>query len=763
MKNVALECSNHREIPGSTRKIWQVALFVLFALLAQPSEAVAPIYWWRNTMGHSGDGFADEGSAYNAAVADSFANDLTPDDGCWADPLSGSFPFWGAILHGCSDVSVAASCPPNTQMNGDTRSCGLLTGKNNPDQSAGQPLVCEGNPCDPATGNKYQREQDYRSKAAPLLRLVRHYNGLYPRQTSLGAQWKHDYDRRIAYRSGEIHAYAHRADGKIVEFTLTDGVFVPPVNIPATLLETRDASGTHTGWRYVSEEEEVETYDAAGHLIFLANRAGLAQTLTYDVQNRLSQVSDSFGRTLSLSYDGLNRIRTVTDPAGGVIRYAYDTAGNLSVVTYPDATPADSADNPARLYHYEDPRFPHALTGITDENGARYATWSYDAQGRAASSEHAGGAEQVTLSYEADGSTTVTDALGKTRHYAFETVLGVVRPTRVEESCPGCESRARTYGYDAQGNATFRTDFNGNLSCFAHDPARNLQTARLEGIAPGGACPTDLTAYTPAAGSTERKVTTAWHPTFRLPIRVEEAGQRTESVYTAAGNLLSRTVTDTATGQSRVWTFTYNGYGQVLTEDGSRTDVNDVTTYSYYTDTTATHTTGDLWNVTNPLGHVTAYTQYDQHGKPLAIQDPNGLLTSLAYDPRGRLTGKTVDGHTTSYAYDAAGNLIRLTLPTGVFYQYGYDAAHRLTDITDAFGGNLHYTLDAVGHRIREDIREAGGTVVKTHRRVYDALARLAEDIGAYNQTTRYQYDPNGNLTGITDPLNQITGQTYDA
>jgi len=88
---------------------------------------------------------------------------------------------------------------------------------------------------------------------------------------------------------------------------------------------------------------------------------------------------------------------------------------------------------------------------------------------------------------------------------------------------------------------------------------------------------------------------------------------------------------------------------------------------------------------------------------------------------------------------------------------------HALTDVTDAFGGNLHYTLDAVGHRIREDIREAGGTVVKTHRRVYDALARLAEDIGAYNQTTRYQYDPNGNLTGITDPLNQITGQTYDA
>ena len=38
-----------------------------------------------------------------------------------------------------------------------------------------------------------------------------------------------------------------------------------------------------------------------------------------------------------------------------------------------------------------------------------------------------------------------------------------------------------------------------------------------------------------------------------------------------------RTVTDTATSQSRTRTYTYNSHGQVLTVDGPRTDVTDVT------------------------------------------------------------------------------------------------------------------------------------------------------------------------------------------
>jgi len=57
-------------------------------------------------------------------------------------------------------------------------------------------------------------------------------------------------------------------------------------------------------------------------------------------------------------------------------------------VIYPDTT-ADPNDNPKRTYHYEDTRFPNHLTGVTDENGDRYSTFAYDAEGKAILTEHA--------------------------------------------------------------------------------------------------------------------------------------------------------------------------------------------------------------------------------------------------------------------------------------------------------------------------------------------------------------------------------------
>ncbi|MBS4051171.1 MAG: RHS domain-containing protein, partial [Methylomonas sp.] len=306
-----------------------------------------------------------------------------------------------------------------------------------------------------------------------------------------------------------------------------------------------------------------------------------------------------------------------------------------------------------------------------------------------------------------------------------------------------------------------RTDFNGNLSCYAYDLSRNLETVRVEGLAASTGCPADLAAYTPSGS--QRKVTIQWHASYRLPSQIDQANQRSTFGYDANGNLLAKTVTDTATQQSRTWTYSYNALGQVLTADGPRTDVNDVTSYTYYADTTANHHPGDLHTVSNALGHVTTFTDYDANGRLLRLVDPNGLIIGFAYDPRGRLTQKTVDGHATVYDYDNVGNLIKVTRPTGVFYKFTYDAAHRLTDITDALGGNIHYTLDNMGNRIREDIKDAAGHVVKTQSRVYDALNRLAQDIGAYNQTTQYQYDPNGNLTQITDAAGHSTQQQYDS
>src|SRR5262249_37622420 len=145
-----------------------------------------------------------------------------------------------------------------------------------------------------------------------------------------------------------------------------------------------------------------------------------------------------------------------------------------------------------------------ALTGLIDENGVRFSSWSYDAQGRATLSVHAGGADNTALVYSggtATSSTAITDAVNTVRTYGFQTVLSVVRKTsETRPAASGAGTVTSTSAYDANGNVASRTDFNGNTTTYAYDLARNLETSRTEA------------AGTPQA----RTISTQWHPVFRL-------------------------------------------------------------------------------------------------------------------------------------------------------------------------------------------------------------------------------------------------------
>ena len=122
-----------------------------------------------------------------------------------------------------------------------------------------------------------------------------------------------------------------------------------------------------------------------------------------------------------------------------------------------------------------------------------------------------------------------------------------------------------------------------------------------------------------------------------------------------------------------------------------RTDVSDVTVYTYYANDDADPgKRGNVASVTNALGHKTQLLSYNAHGQPLRIVDPNGLVTDLTYDPRQRLTFRNVGGEITTYGYDAVGQLKKVTLPDNSFLAYTYDAAHRLTGISDSLGNSWH-------------------------------------------------------------------------
>lgn len=216
---------------------------------------------------------------------------------------------------------------------------------------------------------------------------------------------------------------------------------------------------------------------------------------------------------------------------------------------------------------------------------------------------------------------------------------------------------------------------------------------------------------------------------------------------------------------SRTWTYTYNGFGQVLTAQGPRTDVNSTKTYTYYTCTSGAQC-GQVQTVTDELGHVTTFNTYNAYGQPLTITDANGVLTTLIYDARQRLTSRTIGGETTSFTYYPTGLLNKVTLADGSFLQYAYDAAHRLTGFTDSLGNHVAYTLDALGNRKVESVYDPSNTLTRTRSHVYNTLSQLYQDIasaGTAAVTTTYSYDANGNQTGIAAPLGRSTGNTYDA
>jgi RHS repeat-associated protein len=238
-----------------------------------------------------------------------------------------------------------------------------------------------------------------------------------------------------------------------------------------------------------------------------------------------------------------------------------------------------------------------------------------------------------------------------------------------------------------------------------------------------------------------------------LPVEIVEPNRSTRFSYDAQGNLLQKTIT--ADAQTKTWTLTYNSNGQPLTLDGPRTDVSDVTRLTY-------DAQGNLATVTDALGHVTTLTSYNADGQPLALKDPNGLVTTFQYDSRGKPVATTTGTEVTRYRYDAAGQLIEITLPDAATIAYRYDDAHRLVSIADAQGNRIDYTLDKMGNRLNTQAFDPANTLTRTRAQVFDGLSRLAKTMGAQNQTASFGYDANGNTTRVTDPLSNKTTLAYD-
>lgn len=663
--------------------------------------------------------------------------------------------------------------------------------KKNKGQSCSSPTT--NHPISIGTGSKYLREQLHKSNGLLPFSLELSYNSpnkdiLQSWTGSFGNNWIGEWEQKIAVYNTDsvgkpITIGLQEPSGRELAFYASSSVntFLPDKDINEKITASLNSTGQVVGWTRLSGDDGfTETYDSDGKLLVKAYKNGLVHKVTYadgfagkypadapscllplqasvPIKGALLCISNAVGQQIAFQYDASLRVVKAITSSGSALNFSYDTNSNLTSVTYPDGK--------VKTYHYGEADHvnaspqagvnnAHLLTGITDENGNRYAHYYYDAQGRAYAEHLADGADTASLIYNTDASgnpinTEVTDARGNANTYNFTTILGVVKSTgKSQPAGSGCLASASALTYDANGNTASRTDFNGNKTTYVYDMTRNLETSRTEGLTPDD-----------VATSATRTITTSWHPTWKLPHVISEYSgslatgtpiKRTTHLYDDKGNITSYKVEDPIRGLSRITTTTYVYStavpGLVLEKwvDGPLAGANDLTIYYYYPHDASCAPSfaepiidpitgsappnygcrGQLQHVIQPSGFMVMYNRYNHHGQLEEWTNTNELYSTNSYDLRQRLIRSTQENEQTFYSYDDAGLLKKITFPDAAELNYTYDNAHRLTEISNSLGDKVVYTLDDTGNRTGEEMYDSSGTLKKTIARQFDALNR---------------------------------------
>ena len=652
------------------------------------------------------------------------------------------------------------------------------------------PAQSKSDPVNPATGNKFSLLTVFRGTGGFPLDFSIAYNSQSGNSESqlqnelvLGQQVVHSYLRTVRIQSNAslTSAYVLRPDGKVFGFDQSGTSWVGDADVSDTLVASYGSGGAITGWTYTTQNGSQENYSASGQLTSLVQRGGLMQTLAYNANGQLGSVTDPQGRSLTFAYDTSGRIQQMTAPDGQVYGFSYDANDNLQVITYPDTYTLQ--------WLHENSTGVNDLTGVIDENNVRTDTTQYNSPNstnQVTLNEGAGGINATTFSYANPGNGTVTETvtnpLGMVETTTTQYLFGIALPAKITQACTGCTSSSRQYTYDSGGYTASFTDFNGNQTLTQYNDTTGLLDQVIE-----------------ASGTSQQRTTTVtWNAAFRVPLtRQIQNAQGTivaeaAWVYNALGALSARcdidptnpataSYTCAATGTPpagvRRWTYTYCAavdtvqcpvVGLLLSVVGPRTDVSQVWTYSYYMQGNANNSPGDLQSITDPLGHTTTYLTYDGAGRVKSLQDANGVVTNLTYTARGWLASRSVGGATTTLGYTPYGAIASLTDPDGVITTLAYDSTHRLTDIFDAQGNDLHYTLDAAGNKTAEQILTASGTVVQSQSRSYNPLSELTARVDGLNQTVftagySDSYDGDGNPVHSADALSFQHHRSFDA
>ena len=550
-------------------------------------------------------------------------------------------------------------------------------------------------------------------------------------------------------------------------------------------IEITDQHGRKITFELYAEDIAYEDEDEYlnGRVTEIVIPSGYTQDYAYDNAGNLTSISDSFNRSISFEWvmstnigssEDYNVISKITLPNGNMIDYDYADVSNVPLTSRiavviatqrlekVTTSTADGTVLDSTTYHYENADFPYSLTGITDHQGVRVGSYTYNDRGRVTSSGHSNGDSNYQFSYEFPDYdkqiTTVTNPLGKQTAYHFEQNYhnGALLLTNIEGNatahCPATTAELE-WEYDYSTSKFWlerKTDAAGRTTEFERD-IKHRPTRIVQG-----------------SGDDESVTEVEWSDVNSKPTQIRTEQLTTDYGYTDAGALIQITQTDTTShnkpystnGLSRSWQFSYNAQGRVTSIDGPASGTNDLVVYTY-------DSAGNVQTITDEVGLVTTVHATNALGQVTSVSDPNGVVTNMTYDSLGRLTQVSVDpsdlNAVYSVTYDSLGQVIKITEPNGNYYDYDYSASRRLLSVTDANGAKINYSYDLMGNITKMAINESNGNLQYELNYLYDELGRLLKSIGVSNREWAYAYNNADEVTQVTDPRGESWTYAYDS
>jgi RHS repeat-associated protein len=537
------------------------------------------------------------------------------------------------------------------------------------------------------------------------------------------------------------------------------------------------------------------TYSQDGMLQELADGAGTPQEKDFDffydtgsllANPKLVRVNDPLGHGTVIDYftdssDQLrnSRVRSITDRSGATSDFDYsatdpksgtaltetliDPLGHTSTVTVDGfgrmVSATDAKAQTTRLNWDAD----NNVIRLQEANNA-VSTWTYDpntgyplqitdAQNNAHGGASIGLSYQTFLNGHVADIISNTSAEGRRSTFAYDqsgNLTSVTDPMGNVSGTPPGHFTTR-YTYDPAGQPVTSTDANGNTTRFTdYDPNGFPQTT-TDALGHVTRTAYDTVGNVVSTTDANQKTSTYTYDVFKRPLtskvpKDQAKGQfiftpgpvydRDDNVvrqtapngavstasYDASDRLVASVLPkDTPTGPTRLSTYTYDRAGNQLT---------------------STEPDGNVQGAGQ--GSFTTINSYDELDRVVVSTDPNGGRTRYTYDNVGNITTVTdpLNNTTARYAYDLDHRTTTVTDATGHTKSTGYDRDGLQISTTDEDGNQTGYTLDARGMtaEVRVPFRNDSGTVV-------------------FN-TTRLNYDENGNQTKVISPRAVAAGTT---